>query len=786
MSTLEEGQVLAARYTLARRLSARDATELWQARDGASGGTKLLKLAVPGRTDSDAVRQRLLHGARIQLGLRHTNLVACEQLDAGPPAFAVYPFFARGDLSGLRGRPWPEILPVLAGVAAGIEALHRQGLVHRDLKPANVLLSDDGRPLVTDLGIATAIGDRSAGAGGSPFCSSPQQLAGEPASVADDVYGFGALAYELLCGYPPFYPDSSPQRVKLEPPAPLAARANVPAGLVQLVMGCLEKDPAARPRDFSVLLRELAALEAEPAEEPAEASPLRRVELRPPQESAPTIEPQRRRKDPRGPSPEDLRRQGFRRGLVAAVFAFLLVAAGFVFLGLPRWVERKAPAAATATEPPAAAQPTAEVATEAGQETEPQRDLQALATAKARYDELWPGIGERLAALEKRGAPRWAPEPFASAQQQLARAEADAAGLRYDVALAALERAGASVDALEGLAGQRLGEALAAGRAALDAGDSGEAKAQFELALLIEPSSSSARRGLERAGSLDEVRRLVAEARTLERDGRGNEAAERYREALRLDADTSDAREGLARIEAAASAEAFSRTVAQGLEALQRSDPAAARSAFERAERIRPGSPEVRDGLAAADRALGQSAIEAHLAAARQAESAERWQEALSDYRKALAIDPRLLPAQQGLERTEPRAQLAAELEAYLSRPERLFSNEVRNAARHALQHARSATAQGPVLAGQVAELDALISAAETPVRIALTSDNATEVTVYRVGSLGVFERKDLELLPGRYTVVGSRAGFRDVRREITLLPGSPPATVVIRCEEPI
>jgi hypothetical protein len=90
------------------------------------------------------------------------------------------------------------------------------------------------------------------------------------------------------------------------------------------------------------------------------------------------------------------------------------------------------------------------------------------------------------------------------------------------------------------------------------------------------------------------------------------------------------------------------------------------------------------------------------------------------------------------------------------------------------------------VLAGQVAELDALISAAETPVRIALTSDNATEVTVYRVGSLGVFERKDLELLPGRYTVVGSRAGFRDVRREITLLPGSPPATVVIRCEEPI
>ena len=785
MSTLEEGQVIAARYALVRRLAARDATELWEARDDASGEARLLKLVVPGRADSDTAHRRLLHGGRIQLGLRHPHLVPCEQVDAGPPAFAVYPYYARGDLSALRGRPASEVLPVLAGVADGIAALHRQGLIHRDVKPANVLLSDEGRPLVTDLGIATPIGERPTGAAGSPFSSSPQQLAGEPASVADDIYGFGALAYELLSGYPPFYPDPSPERVKLEPPKPLAARAGVPERLAHLVMACLEKDPARRPQDFPVLSRELAALEVA-AQEAPDGSRGPRVELRPPHEPAPAIEPQWRRKDPRGPSPEDLRRQGFRRGLVAAVFAFLLVAAGFVFLVLPRWVERQAPAAVTAAEPPGDAQPVAEAEAATDQDTDSQRDLRALAAAKARYDELQPGISERLDALEKRGVSRWGAELFATAGEQLASAEADAGGLRYDLAVAALERAGASLDQLEQLAGTRLGEALAAGAAALDAGAADEAKGQFELALLIEPASSAGRRGLERAGSLDQVRALVAEARALERDGRGAEAAERYRQALRLDADTSDAREGLARLTAAASAEAFSRAVAEGLGALQRGDAAAARSAFERAERIRPGAPEVRDGLAAADRAQGQSAIEAHLAEARQLETAERWQEALSEYRKALAIDPRLLPAQQGLERTEPRAQLAAELEAYLSRPERLFSNEVRSAARQALRHARSATPQGAVLARQVAELDALINAAETPVKIALSSDNATEVTVYRVGSLGVFERKDLELLPGRYTVVGSRAGFRDVRREITLLPGSRPATVVIRCEEPI
>jgi hypothetical protein len=90
------------------------------------------------------------------------------------------------------------------------------------------------------------------------------------------------------------------------------------------------------------------------------------------------------------------------------------------------------------------------------------------------------------------------------------------------------------------------------------------------------------------------------------------------------------------------------------------------------------------------------------------------------------------------------------------------------------------------VLTRQIETVERLLAAAETPLRVALSSDNATEVTIYRVGRLGSFERKDVELLPGRYTVVGVRAGFRDVRREITLVPGREAPTVVIRCEEPI
>ena len=129
---------------------------------------------------------------------------------------------------------------------------------------------------------------------------------------------------------------------------------------------------------------------------------------------------------------------------------------------------------------------------------------------------------------------------------------------------------------------------------------------------------------------------------------------------------------------------------------------------------------------------------------------------------------------------------LDGELSAYLERPERLFSAEVRSQARTAVHRAKGVAAPGPVLVRQISAVERLVSDAETPLRVALASDNLTEVTIYRVGRLGAFERKDMELLPGRYTVVGVRPGYRDVRRELTLLPGGDAPTLVIRCEEPI
>jgi serine/threonine protein kinase len=778
--TLESGQVLAARYALLRRLGDGRAAEVWLARDRESRTDRVLKILRPELHAVADERRRFLHGAALQREIEHPNVLRCTDVRDGEIVFAVFGDDAIADLTRLRGAALDRIVPALERVAAALEAVHARGLVHGDVKCANVLLADDGRPMLTDFGTAARLGEPAVPRGGSPYSSSPQQLAGAAPSIADDAYGFGALTYELVTGYPPFYPDAVAATQSDSPPSWPASRTDVPAELRRLVMDCLARSPDARPANLKAVRAALLGLQVRsspPGLTPRVEPPLK---LSVPETPPPAIEPSWTRPGSTGPSPQELRSQGFRRGLVAAALVFLLFAAGLVFFALPQWVERKQATAPRAQEPaPATPSPTPSPGGES-------RDLARAAESKRQFEELRPAVAERLAALEKRSAGSWAGEPFARGKQALVDADAASGRREYERALGLLQSADRDVRAVEQAWPGRLREALAAGSAALLAGNGDEARRQFDLAAKIDPANAAAKRGLERVATLDEVQGLLAKAAELERTGQSAAAQAAYRKALQLDPDTSAAREALARIETRATSEAFNAAVAEGLAAASRKDYVAARAAYERAGRIRPGAPEVREGLEQVERALGDRSIDAHLEAARRAEREERWSDALVEFRQALKIDANLLPAQQGVERAEPRAMLDAELDAYLEKPEKVFSSEVRGAARAAIAKARTVPDPGPALQRKTRELEQLVAAAETPVRVAIASDNRTEVTIYRVGRLGAFERKDMELLPGRYTVVGTRNGFRDVRRELTVVPGREPPALVIRCEEQI
>ncbi len=232
--------------------------------------------------------------------------------------------------------------------------------------------------------------------------------------------------------------------------------------------------------------------------------------------------------------------------------------------------------------------------------------------------------------------------------------------------------------------------------------------------------------------------------------------------------------------------EAFRQAMSDGLAALDRDDYAAAREAFSRAAGLEPGSPQSTDGLARAEVGLRLAAIKGLFAEAEALEAAEDWRGAADRYGRALGLDPTVELAQRGLERSRRRAELADRLDFHLANPHRLSSDEVLREAAAVLAEAAAIEPAGPRLERQVAALEDRVGAYSTLVRAVLESDGLTEVTVYRVGRLGAFDRRTLDLRPGTYTVVGSRRGYRDVRRQLVIEPGAEPAPLRIRCEEAI
>jgi hypothetical protein len=136
--------------------------------------------------------------------------------------------------------------------------------------------------------------------------------------------------------------------------------------------------------------------------------------------------------------------------------------------------------------------------------------------------------------------------------------------------------------------------------------------------------------------------------------------------------------------------------------------------------------------------------------------------------------------------RSASRAFLAQRLQALIDRPEQLASAAARADALALIENANEQNPSGPVLRSQVARLQILLPVFDKPVHLALMSDGATRVAIPSIGFSGVFSEREIQLKPGKYTVVGTRDGYRDVRRDITIAPGQDVQTISVSCGEPI
>jgi serine/threonine protein kinase len=261
-----------------------------------------LKMILEHGSPNEEAVQRFHREARAAAALDHPNIVpiyASGQYD-GRPYFTM----AYVDGENLQERVRREGLPPPPQAAALVQTLaeaaafaHKHGIIHRDLKPVNVLIDRQGRPRVTDFGLAyrpeaPAAADRLTQAGqvlGTPSYMSPEQATSKHSAIgpATDVYSLGGILYFLLTGQPPFKGHSVSEvlcQVVMQPPAsPEQVNPQVPAALAAICLRCLEKDPTNRYPTANALAAALRAPTMEvaaPAAEPPKPVPAKRTRSR--------------------------------------------------------------------------------------------------------------------------------------------------------------------------------------------------------------------------------------------------------------------------------------------------------------------------------------------------------------------------------------------------------------------------------------------------------------------------------------------------------------------------
>ncbi|HSC14117.1 MAG TPA: hypothetical protein VLI71_03330 [Gammaproteobacteria bacterium] len=465
-----------------------------------------------------------------------------------------------------------------------------------------------------------------------------------------------------------------------------------------------------------------------------------------------------------------------RLSLTALGGVALLVAAAAAFYWLPASVEEKRAASVV--------QPAAEPAPEA-----PARRVlsaEESAALEAQAGNLLADLLTLTEELRRLNPENWAAEDWAKYEQLSEAGDNAFLAKDFETSAASYAEAKALGEALVTRAAATIAESLAAADAALAAGDPQVATEQYDVVLTIEPTHAAAAAGRARAEKLPEVLSLVQRANVEAARGELHAALATYREALALDADWPAAHAGVDQVNRLLRDAEYERLLSAGFRLLASDDFAGARREFEAALELRPGSPEAADGLVQAEEAAKLDQIALAEARALAFERRELWDQAIELYESVLAGDSTLLFAQTGLERAQARAGLDAKLANLIDNPTLLFSDAVLADARALLEAAGAETQKGPRLTSQIERLGDLVELASKPVPVRLESDQLTSVTVYRVGALGAFAAKDLELRPGTYTVIGSRDGYRDVRHTFTVRPGRSLPPISIVCVEPI
>jgi serine/threonine protein kinase len=269
-------------YRLLKHMVTGQTSQVWEVVENNSGRHFAMKLLLPEKAEHSENRSILLHEAKVEKALAHPNIIRIVHVEPSPTnPYFVMEFFPAGNLKlrlmnasrdpTARTFLLEHTQDILKQTATGLAFTNAKGWIHRDVKPDNILVNSAGDVRLIDFALAyrppSGLGrlfHRKGKTQGTRSYMSPEQIRGLILDARADVYSFGATAYEVVTGRPPFRAASSKElldkHIIEKPISPQQVNPDVTDEFANLVLRMLAKKKEDRPKDFHEVLMAMKSL----------------------------------------------------------------------------------------------------------------------------------------------------------------------------------------------------------------------------------------------------------------------------------------------------------------------------------------------------------------------------------------------------------------------------------------------------------------------------------------------------------------------------------------------